>query len=89
MAQMSEDKAAAVAKLKLSEFDTGSSEVQIALLTKRIVHLTEHFKIHKQDYHGRRGLVNMVSRRRKLLNYLKRTKPAKYDTVIAELGIRK
>ena len=69
--------------------DTGSPEVQIALLTARIVHLTEHFKIHKKDHHSRRGLLKLVSKRRRLLDYLKRTGYDRYLTVIDRLGLRK
>lgn len=72
-----------------TELDTGSSEVQVALLTFRIKQLTEHFKRNKQDHHGRRGLINMVNRRRKLLSYLKNNDPEKYTNLIAELGLRK
>lgn len=78
-----------IQKFRTSELDTGSSEVQIALLTKRIVDLTEHFKVNKKDHHSRRGLVNLVNRRRKLLDYLKRTKPESYTKMLAELGLRK
>ena len=69
--------------------DTGSPEVQVALLTARIVVLTDHFKTHKKDHHGRRGLLKMVSRRRKLLDYLKRKDAARYTDLIAKLGLRK
>jgi small subunit ribosomal protein S15 len=69
--------------------DTGSPEVQIALLTARIVHLTEHFKIHKKDHHSRRGLLKLVSKRRRLLDYLKRTRYDRYLAVIDRLGLRK
>jgi len=68
--------------------DTGSPEVQVALLTARIVELTEHFKQHKKDFHSRRGLLKMVSRRRKLLDYLKRTNLASYRALIERLGLR-
>ena len=71
------------------ELDTGSSEVQIALLTYRITDLTEHFKTHKKDRHGQRGLVKLVNKRRKLLDYLKRKNLDSYKKVISELGIRK
>lgn len=71
------------------ETDTGSSEVQIALLTHRITELTEHFKRHKKDHHSRRGLLQMVSRRRRLLNYLRRVDYEKYQNLIAALGLRK
>ena len=69
--------------------DTGSAEVQIALLTARITHLTEHFKKHSKDYASRRGLLLMVSRRRRLLDYLKRVAPQRYLDIIRSLGIRK
>ncbi len=69
--------------------DTGSPEVQIVLLTEQISQLTEHFKIHKKDHHNRRGLIQMVGKRRKLLTYLKRIKPDMYVSLIAELGLRR
>jgi small subunit ribosomal protein S15 len=69
--------------------DTGSPEVQVALLSARISGLTEHFKAHVKDHHSRRGLLRMVSRRRKLLDYLKRTSVERYKTVIERLGLRK
>ena len=69
--------------------DTGSSEVQIALLTKRIEDLSEHFKLPKKDHHSRRGLLHMVSQRRRLLTYLRRTGPDRYQTLIQELGLRR
>ena len=69
--------------------DTGSPEVQVALLTARINDLTPHFKIHLKDHHGRRGLLRMVSRRRKLLDYLKGKTPERYTALIAKLGLRK
>jgi small subunit ribosomal protein S15 len=69
--------------------DTGSSEVQVALLTARINGLTEHFKAHVKDHHSRRGLLRMVSRRRKLLDYLKRTNVDSYRSLISRLGLRK
>lgn len=69
--------------------DTGSPEVQVALLTERINHLTEHFKSHKKDHHGRRGLLRMVSTRRKLLDYLKGKDEARYAAVIKTLDLRK
>jgi len=69
--------------------DTGSPEVQIALLTARITDLTEHFKAHAKDNHSRRGLLRMVSKRRKLLDYLKRTKAEQYKALIERLGLRK
>jgi len=69
--------------------DTGSPEVQIAILTERINHLTEHFKTHKKDNHSRRGLLKMVSQRRSLLDYLKRTDIERYHEVVARLGLRR
>ena len=78
-----------ITEFKKHDKDTGSSEVQIALLTRRIKDLTEHFKIHKHDHHSRRGLLKMVGQRRRLLDYLKRKDFARYRTVIGSLGIRK
>ena len=72
-----------------AEGDSGSPEVQVALLTARINGLTEHFKTHSKDFHSRRGLLMMVSRRRKLLDYLKRTKADTYKALIERLGLRK
>ena len=69
--------------------DTGSPEVQIALLTQRIAHLTEHFKTHKKDHHSRRGLLKLVGQRRRLLDYLKDKEVERYRKIISELGIRK
>lgn len=76
-------------RFKTNEKDTGSSEVQIALLSSRIKHLTEHFKVHKKDNHSRRGLLKLVGQRRRLLNYLKKKNAEKYKGLIKELGIRK
>jgi small subunit ribosomal protein S15 len=78
-----------ISKYKTHDSDTGSPEVQIALLTKRIEGLTEHFKSHVKDNHSRRGLLKMVSQRRQLLDYLKRQNIERYQQVIAKLGIRK
>ncbi|MGE0762042.1 MAG: 30S ribosomal protein S15 [Bdellovibrionales bacterium] len=78
-----------VKKHRRSELDTGSCEVQVALLTNRISDLTEHFKRNKNDVHSRRGLVLMVNRRRKLLDYLKGTSPERYTTLITKLELRK
>ena len=89
MALLKEEKEQILAHFKTSELDTGSSEVQVALLSFRIKQLTEHFKKNKLDHHSRRGLVRMVNRRRKLLDYLKRKKHSKYTSLIKELGIRK
>ena len=69
--------------------DTGSPEVQVAILTERILNLTEHFKTHKKDVHSRRGLIRMINRRRSLLDYLKRKNNARYEAVIKSLGLRK
>ncbi|MAU41494.1 MAG: 30S ribosomal protein S15 [Kordiimonas sp.] len=69
--------------------DTGSPEVQVAILTERIVNLTEHFKSHKKDNHSRRGLLMLVNKRRRLLDYLKNTEEARYQALIAKLGLRK
>ena len=77
-----------VAKFQRAEGDTGSPEVQVALLTARINHLTEHFKVHAKDHHSRRGLLRMVSRRRKLLDYLKRTDLNAYRKLIDTLSLR-
>lgn len=69
--------------------DSGSPEVQVALLSTRIAHLTEHFKVHAKDHHSRRGLLKLVSQRRRLLDYLKRTDHGRYMTLIERLGLRK
>jgi len=74
---------------RLHDGDTGSPEVQIALLSNRISYLTEHFKTHKKDHHSRRGLLKLVSQRRKLLSYLKLSDKERYENVIQRLGIRK
>ncbi len=74
---------------RLNEKDTGSPEVQIAILTKRINDLTEHLKVHKNDHHSRRGLLKMVGKRRNLLNYLTKKDIERYRAIIAKLGIRK
>jgi len=78
-----------IEKYRTHETDTGSPEVQVALLTGRIIELTEHFKVHKLDNHSRRGLLKMVSRRRSLLNYLKDKDLNRYKELIASLGLRK
>jgi small subunit ribosomal protein S15 len=74
---------------KKHEGDTGSPEVQIALLTERITYLTEHFKTHKKDHHSRRGLLKLVGQRRRLLDYLKGKELARYKSIIEKLGIRR
>ncbi|RKZ41844.1 MAG: 30S ribosomal protein S15 [Gammaproteobacteria bacterium] len=71
-----------------SSSDTGSTEVQVALLTANITSLSEHFKVHKKDHHSRRGLIRMVNRRRSLLSYLKKKELGRYQNVIAKLGLR-
>lgn len=84
----SERKNEIIAKFQQHEGDTGSPEVQIALLTERINYLTEHFKVHKKDHHSRRGLLKMVGQRRALLNYLKRVDINRYRKIIQDLGLR-
>ena len=83
------DKKAIIEKYGRTPEDTGSPEVQVALLTERINHLTEHLKEHKKDHHSRRGLLMMVGQRRGLLDYIRRNDVEKYRNLIAELGIRK
>ncbi|MDI6808976.1 MAG: 30S ribosomal protein S15 [Candidatus Eisenbacteria bacterium] len=78
-----------IGKFKIHEFDSGSPEVQIALLTEKIKYLTEHFKVHKKDHHSRRGLLRMVGQRRRLLGYLKVTKIERYRQIVKQLGLRK
>jgi small subunit ribosomal protein S15 len=84
-----ERKAALIKEYGRSDGDTGSPEVQVSILTERIRNLTEHLKIHKKDYHSRRGLLIMVGQRRGLLDYLKRKDQARYDAVIQSLGLRR
>ena len=84
-----EEKARVIAEFGTKEGDTGSPEVQIAILSSRIATLTEHFKTHKKDNHSRRGLLMMVNRRRALLDYLKSRDMARYTALIAKLGLRK
>ncbi|NWF52970.1 MAG: 30S ribosomal protein S15 [Nitrospirae bacterium] len=78
-----------ISDYKLHETDTGSPEVQIALLTERINSLSEHFKFHKNDHHSRRGLLKLISQRRRLLDYLKDTNKGRYENLIGRLGLRK
>ena len=78
-----------IKKYAINDGDTGSPEVQVAILTHRIVHLTEHFKTHKKDNHSRRGLLMLVNKRRKLLSYLNSKDAARYKTLIKSLGLRK
>lgn len=89
MSLSTEQKAAIVADYAVKEGDTGSPEVQVALLTHQINHLQGHFKQHIHDHHSRRGLLRMVSQRRKLLDYLKRKDVERYTTLIGRLGIRR
>ena len=89
MALAAEIKQQIIPKLRIHKTDTGSSEVQVALLSRRISDLTEHFKTHKKDHHSRRGLLTLVARRRRLLNYLKKEDPQRYKKLIQELGIRR
>lgn len=89
MALATDDKQQIVAKYRVHKTDTGSPEVQVAILSQRILELTEHFKTHQKDHHSRRGLLSMVARRRKLLNYLKSRNPERYKTLIQSLGIRR
>jgi small subunit ribosomal protein S15 len=86
---MQGDKKEIIGKFKKHETDTGSPEVQIALLSDRIVYLTEHFKVHKKDFHSRRGLLKLVGQRRRLLDYLKRKDLASYREIIKTLGLRR
>jgi small subunit ribosomal protein S15 len=83
------DKRKIIDKFKIHDKDTGSSKVQVALLTKRINDLTGHFKIHPKDHHSRRGLLKMVGQRRRFLSYIKRRDLSQYKTLIQELGLRK
>ena len=89
MVQSKEQKTNTIESYRLHEQDTGSPEVQVALLTNRITHLTEHFKTHSKDHHSRRGLLKMVGQRRRLLDYLKKKDISRYRGVIQRLGIRK
>lgn len=88
MSLTSAQKAEIVNEFKQADKDTGSSEVQVSLITSRINYLTEHFKEHKKDFHSRRGLQDLVNKRRKLLKYLKRNKPERYQQLIQRLGLR-
>jgi small subunit ribosomal protein S15 len=82
-------KQAIIEKFRVHDTDSGSPEVQIALLTERIKELTGHFQVHKKDYHSRRGLLKLVGQRRRLLDYLKSRKIDKYRRIVKELGLRK
>ncbi len=89
MALANEVKQNTIAKYRAHETDTGSPEVQVAILSQHILQLTEHFKVHKKDHHSRRGLLSMVARRRRMLKYLKSRNPERYQTLIQSLGIRR
>lgn len=89
MSITTERKGALIKEHGAKDGDTGSPDVQVAILTERITNLTEHFKTHKKDVHSRRGLLTMVSRRRKLLDYIKRKDEPRYRDLIAKLGIRR
>ncbi len=89
MALSKEEKKMIINNYRINEEDTGSVEVQIALLTERIKYLTEHLKVHKKDKHSRLGLIKLVSRRKKLLKYLQRENPVKYFEITDKLGIRR
>ncbi len=86
---MAENKNEIIKEYQINEKDTGSSEVQVAILTSRIVSLTEHLRTHRKDYHSRRGLIAMTSRRRKLLDYMKRKDLNRYNELIQRLKIRR
>jgi len=89
VAQSAVKKTEIIEKFKVHSTDTGSSEVQIALLTDRIQYLTDHFKTHKKDHHSRQGLLKLVGQRRSLLDYLRKKDVNKYRTILQELGLRK
>lgn len=89
MVLTTENKQDVIDRFKLHETDTGSPEVQVALLTQRISYLTEHLKIHKKDHHSRRGLLMLVGRRRRLLNYVKNKDVKRYRSIIETLGLRR
>ena len=89
MALNAEKKAEIVKEYQLSEGDTGSPEVQVAILTERIRNLTDHMKEHKKDFHSRRGLLKLVGQRRRLLDYLKKTGEDRYQTLIKRLDLRR
>lgn len=89
MTMTKEDKKNTIDQFKVHDTDCGSPEVQIAILTRRIQYLTEHFRHHAKDHHSRRGLMKLVGQRRRLLDYLNKQDPNRYRTVISELNIRK
>jgi small subunit ribosomal protein S15 len=83
------DKTATITEHRLHDTDTGSPEVQIALLTERVNHLTAHMRVHKKDFHSQRGLLMLVGRRRRLLDYVRRNDVERYRAIIAKLGLRR
>jgi len=89
MALTDTSKSELISSFKTHDTDSGSPEVQVAILTARITYLTEHFKTHSKDHHSRRGLLKLVGQRRRLLKYLRNTEVARYDTIIQKLGLRK
>jgi small subunit ribosomal protein S15 len=89
MSTVGEKKAVTITKFRTHENDTGSPEVQVALLTDRIAQLTEHFKTHVKDHHSRRGLLKLVGQRRRMLDYLKKSSVDRYRKVVADLNLRK
>lgn len=89
MALAADVKQQVIAKYRRSKNDVGSSEVQVALLSQRILQLQEHFKANAKDFHSRRGLLTLVAKRRRLLNYLKNTEPERYKSLISSLGLRR
>ena len=89
MALLPDRKTEIISKFRTHDADTGSPEVQIALLTERITQLTEHFQTHKKDHHSRRGLLKLVSQRRRLLDYVRASNVERYRNIIEQLGIRK
>ena len=89
MSITAEDKARVIKEYRTKEGDTGSPEVQVAILSSRITTLTEHFKTHKKDNHSRRGLLKLVAQRRKLLDYVKRKDESRYQSLIQRLGLRR
>ena len=86
---MAFDKTATVEKYRISENDTGSARVQVAILTERINYLNDHFRTHKKDHHSRRGLLMLVGRRRRMLDYVRSTDVERYRAIIAKLGLRR
>ncbi len=86
---LEKNKTEIITNYRLHDKDTGSPEVQIAILSERIGYLTEHFRVHTKDHHSRRGLLKLVGQRRKLLDYLKKSNRERYETIISRLGIRK